>query len=103
VSEDREPVSEDAVKRIRQIFGPVLAAKIEAWTLDVPYPSSTLEMLVLHFDWGASHMFTVLHYVGLMIDVLGPRPLDDEERALAVSAIVAKVNELIADEAEKLF
>lgn len=95
----REPVSENTLKQIRQIFGPKLASKIEAWALKDAYPQSTLELLVGGND---GYEMRLPHYIGTMIDVLAPRQINDEDRQKAVATIIAKVNELIASEAEKL-
>jgi hypothetical protein len=84
--ESREPVSEDTVHKLRKYFGPNLADEIEKWTLEVPYPESTLQMLTKS---------SVAEHVGYMIDVFAPTELSDEERENAIKRITVAANEAI--------
>ena len=90
MSQQREAISEDAMARIRKQFGPRLAARIEEWTLKVPYPASTLQLLT------RTHLADHIRQVA---SVLGDAASEVSEEEIAKLVVFA--NEAIAREIDR--
>jgi hypothetical protein len=83
------PVPEDALYRLRKMFGPRLAAEIERWNLDASCQESTLQLLTRE---------SLPSHVGYVLDVFAGRELSTEEREEVIARVVVAANEAIVRE-----
>jgi hypothetical protein len=91
-----EPVSEEALARLRKMFAPALAAEIETWALGAPYPDATIQLLTTD---------KLRQHIGYMLDVFAftdPDGPDGPDRNSIIAGVTVAANTAIANEIQRL-